>query len=116
VLRQKGRLGLLRAVAIAYRGEWLRRRHRVEVQVASAVPLSEALRAELVLAAASRTGREPVLVEHVDPALLGGLVVRIGDDKFDSSVARELGRLREILLDRASRELHAGKSYFAETV
>ena len=115
VLRQKGRLDLLRALAAAYRGEWLRRRQRVEVLVTSAVPLGEALRAELRRAAASKTGREPVLVERVDPAVLGGLVVRIGDDKFDGSVARELGRLEEVLLDRASRELHAGKSYFEET-
>lgn len=115
VLRQKGRLDLLRALATAYRDEWLRRRQRVEVLVTSAVPLGDALRAELRRAAAAKTGREPVLVERVDPAVLGGLVVRIGDDKFDGSVARELGRLEEVLLDRASRELQAGKSYFAET-
>jgi F-type H+-transporting ATPase subunit delta len=115
VMRRKGRLGLLRAVAAAYRQEWLRRRNRVEVLVTSAVPLTDALRAELVRAAQARTGREPMLVEQVDPGLLGGLVVRIGDDKFDGSVARELSRLEEQLLDRASRELHAGKIYFAET-
>jgi F-type H+-transporting ATPase subunit delta len=115
VMRRKGRLGLLRAVAAAYRQEWLRRRNRVEVRVTSAVPLTDALRAELERAARARTGREPLLVEKVDSALLGGLVVRIGDDKFDGSVARELSRLEEQLLDRASRELHAGKSYFAET-
>lgn len=116
VLRQKGRLDLLRALAAAYRGEWLRRRNRVEVRVVSAVPLGDAAREALRAATARKTGHEPVLVERVDPALLGGLVVRIGDDKFDGSVARELGRLEEVLLDRASRELHAGKSYFEETV
>ena len=56
-----------------------------------------------------------MLVESVDPALLGGLVVRIDDEKFDGSVARELARLEETLLARASHELHAGKSYFEET-
>jgi len=115
VMRRKGRLELLRAVAAAYRQEWLRRRNRVEVQVTSAVALTDALRAELSRAVRTRTGREPQLVERVDPALLGGLVVRVDDDKFDGSVARELGRIEERLLDRASRELHAGKSYFAET-
>jgi F-type H+-transporting ATPase subunit delta len=115
VMRRKGRLDLVRALAAAYRGEWLRRRHRVEVRVTSAVPLSAALRDELRQAIARTTDREPVLVESVDPALLGGLVVRIDDEKFDGSVARELARLEETLLARASHELHAGKSYFEET-
>jgi len=115
VMRRKGRLDLLRALAAAYREDWLRRRDRVEVRVVSAVPLDDALRVALRDAAARRTGREPILVESVEPAILGGLVVTIDDDKFDGSVARELTRLEEDLLARASSELHAGKSYFEET-
>ncbi|MGH7336734.1 MAG: ATP synthase F1 subunit delta [Myxococcota bacterium] len=112
VLRRKGRLGLVRAVATAYREEWMRRRNRVEVKVTSAIALSDDVRQEIRLAAAERTNQHPVLVERVDPALLGGLVVEIGDDKFDSSVARSLARLEEALLARASSELLSGKSYF----
>lgn len=114
VLRRKGRLGLVRAIAHAYRVEWMRRRNRVEVRVTTAVPLGDDLRQEIRLAAAERTNQHPVLIERVDPKLLGGLVVEIGDDKFDSSVSRELERLRETLLARASRELLSGKSYFTE--
>jgi hypothetical protein len=42
-------------------------------------------------------------------------VVRIGDDKFDASVASELVRLEHRLLDRGSRELQSGKTYFTES-
>jgi len=115
VMRRKGRLGLVRAVARAYRAAWLVRRGRVEVRVASAVPLDDALRAALTSAAERRTGREPILVERVDEDLIGGLVVRIGDDKFDSSVASDLARLERALLERSSHELLSGKSYFTET-
>jgi F-type H+-transporting ATPase subunit delta len=111
VMRRKGRLDLVRALAVAYRRDWMRRRNRIEVRVASPVPLGEELRTELRLALAERTNRHPVLVERVRPELLGGLVVEIGDLKFDASVARELAKLEEALLQRASRELHAGKSY-----
>lgn len=116
ILRRKRRLGLVRAVARAYRGEWLRRRNRVEVHVASAIPLTEAQRDALRTAASARKGMETTLVERVDPSLLGGLVVTIDDEKFDDSVARELVLIEESLLARASNELHAGKSYFEETV
>ena len=111
VMRRKGRLGLVRAVASAYRRIWMDRKNRIEARVASAVPLGEELRAELVRAVARRTGREPVLVERVDPTLLGGLVVSIGDDKVDSTVARSLARLGARLMARASDELVSDKSY-----
>jgi F-type H+-transporting ATPase subunit delta len=115
VMRRKGRLGLLRAVAHAYRELWIERRNRVEVRVTSAVALSDELRARLVQALARRTGREPMLVERVDPELLGGLVVSIGDDKIDSSVATRLERMHGDLLARASRELLEEKSYVTDT-
>lgn len=111
VMRRKGRLGLVRELARAVHEIWLERQGKVEVRVTSAVPLSAALRADLLRAAAERIGKQPVLVERVDPRLLGGLVVRARDGKFDSSVARTLGRIEAALLERASIELHSDKSY-----
>jgi F-type H+-transporting ATPase subunit delta len=111
VMRRKGRLGLVRELARAVHEIWLERQGKVEVRVTSAVPLSPALRADLLRAAAERIGKQPVLVERVDPRLLGGLVVRARDGKFDSSVARTLGRIEAALLERASTELLSDKSY-----
>ena len=115
VMRRKGRLGLLRAVAHAYRELWTARRNRVDVRVVSAVALSDELRGLLERALAKRTGREPVLIEKVEPGLLGGLVISIGDDKIDSSVATGLERVHGDLLARASRELLEQKSYVTNT-
>ena len=114
IMRRKGRLGLVRAVAATYRAKWLRRKNRVEVGVTTAVPLSAALRESLVAAANQATGKSAQLVERVDPALLGGMVVRIGDQKLDRSVATDVARLGEALLARASRELVSGKSTVIE--
>jgi len=111
VMRSKGRLELLRAVALAYREQWMKRRGRVEVRVASAIPLTEEIRTSLARAVAQKLGKEPVLVEAVRPELLGGLVVSIGDDRFDSSVATGLARLQQELLERAARELISDKSF-----
>jgi F-type H+-transporting ATPase subunit delta len=111
VVRRKGRLGLLRAIARAYREAWMRLRKRVEVDVVTAVPLAEELRRAIAAAASRRAGREAVLRERVEPDLLGGLVVKIGDEKFDASVARELAVLEQRLLARASAEILSGKEY-----
>jgi len=111
VMRKKGRLGLVRELARAVHELWLARQGKVEVRVTSAVPLSPALREDLIRAAAQRIGKQPVLVERVDPKLLGGLVVRARDGKFDSSILRTLARIEARLLERASNELLSDKSY-----
>ncbi len=111
VMRSKGRLGLVRFVAVAFHDTWMESKNQVEVRVTSAVPLSVELRQSLVAAASRFAGKEALLVERVDPALLGGLVVRVGDDKFDDSVARELELLLAAFAARGSRELPRLQDY-----
>lgn len=111
VLNRKGRLSLGRAVAEVYRLAHEERRGRVEVHVRTAVPLTPGLRTKLKAVADEHTGRETDLVESIDESLLGGLVVRIGDEKFDTSVATRLKGLAGTLLERASREIHGGRDY-----
>ncbi len=111
VVRRKGRLGLVRAISRAYREAWMRRKKKIEVEVVTAVPLGDELRRAIAAAASRRAGREAVLRERVSPELLGGLVVKIGDEKFDASVARKLAVLEQNLLARASAEIMSGKEY-----
>ncbi|MEO8196469.1 MAG: ATP synthase F1 subunit delta [Thermoanaerobaculia bacterium] len=111
VMRSKGRLGLAGFVAVAFHDAWMAAKNQVEVRVTSAVALSPELRQSLAAAASKFAGREAQLVEKVDPALLGGLVVRVGDDKFDDSVARELELLLAAFAARGSRELPRLQEY-----
>ncbi len=114
VMRRKGRLALVPEVAETFRREHQAARGIVDVHVVSAVPLSPALKERLAAAVDRHTGRRSHLVETVDPDILGGLVVRVGDEKIDTSVARELSRLGGALLARASSEILSGKAYTAE--
>jgi F-type H+-transporting ATPase subunit delta len=111
VLRRKGRLGIVRALAHTYHQGWLERRGRVEVKVSTAAPLSETLRAELQQAINRRTGKIAEITATVDPDLLGGMVVRVGDQRFDSSLQAQLGKIQRLLLERASNELLSGREY-----
>lgn len=114
VVARKGRLALLPAIAESFRLEHQKARGIVDVFVTTAVPLSDALRSRLTQAIASRIGMQCHLIEEIDPDILGGLVVRVGDQKIDTSVARELGKLSEAFRGRASREILSGKAYTAE--
>jgi F-type H+-transporting ATPase subunit delta len=115
VINRKGRLSALRATAVAYRAALRDLRGWMDVHVRSAVPLTEALRARLTQALAASTSRKPTLIEKVDPAVIGGLVVEVEGRKIDASVASRLHDLSAALLARAAREIHSGKTYVAES-
>ena len=73
------RLDLLRPILAECRAEYERRTERQRVRVRTAVPLPDDQRQQLMSMLREMYGQEPVLVTEIDPALLGGIVVRVGD-------------------------------------
>ena len=70
---------------------------RLDATVTSAVPLTDAEREVLEQRLRSRFGDDLPITYRVDPAILGGLVVRVGDRYIDVSVATRLGQLRQAM-------------------
>jgi F-type H+-transporting ATPase subunit delta len=114
VMNSKGRSGLVRALVEAYSQEYEELRGQVRVAVQSAVPLTDGLRRQLRDVVSGFTGKVPKLEESVDPDLIGGLVLQVADRRIDTSVFKEIKGLRQQLLDRASLEIHSGKTYLEE--
>ncbi|PRY01789.1 F0F1 ATP synthase subunit delta [Allonocardiopsis opalescens] len=73
------------------------RRRRLVAVVRSAVPLSERQRARLVSALSSTYGRPVHVNIEVDPEVMGGMSVRIGDEVIDGTVAGRLAEIRKRL-------------------
>lgn len=111
VMNRKERLGLLRTVCETYRLAHAELRNIVDVHITTAVPLSDILRGKLREVASKFAGKAAELVEKVDESVLGGLTMRIGDKKFDTTVAMQLRQIGEAMQERASQEIHGGKSY-----
>jgi F-type H+-transporting ATPase subunit delta len=84
----------------------------VEVEVTSAAPLSETSRESLAVVMGARTGRMVTLIEHVDPKVMGGLVVLVGDEQIDLSVAKQLRKFHDAVVEHGSRRIHAGADFF----
>ena len=93
VLAENRRLGQLPAIIRAFRQLASRHRGETTAEVTSAHPLSEDQIGELKQQLRQRVGREVAVELAVDPALLGGLVVRIGSQMIDSSIRTRLNAL-----------------------
>lgn len=98
VLVDKRRQTLLPEIAEAYRGLVDERMGRVRVLVAISHPPDEALQAEIGNALARRLGRTVIPTFTVDPELLGGMVVKVGDEILDGSVRTRAARLRRAMM------------------
>jgi F-type H+-transporting ATPase subunit delta len=97
VLAQSRRLAALPALIRAF--ETLHSSHRGETraEVTSAFPLDEAQKTALSTQLKARTGREMVLALTVDPAMLGGLIVKMGSKMIDSSLRTRLNSLAQAM-------------------
>ena len=110
VINRKGRSALLPSVAESYRRKVDRVAGRIDVSVSTAVALDDVLRADLKAAIKRYSGKDARLTERVDASLLAGMVVQVGDQKFDSSASAALDRLEAALLERASQQIMQGAS------
>ena len=112
VLNRHGRLNILPAVIRQARATLDRRLNRKAVTVRSAVPLDEAQQAALRDQLESMVHASPVMTLEVDPSLIGGLVVQVGDAVYDASVRNRLERLRSRLLERKTHEIQSRRDHF----
>ena len=88
------RASSLPAVIDAFQRMSAERRGVVAAEVTTAVPLSEEQGRSLQAALRQALGKDPEITTRVDPAILGGLKVKVGSRLFDSSVKTRLDQLK----------------------
>ena len=112
VLSHHQRLDVLRYVHKAMHDLVTELRGLVRVRVSTASPLDEALAAQITAAVKGLTGGEPLLERRIDPNLIGGLVLQVGDTVYDGSVSAQLARLRTKMIDRSVYEIQSRRDRF----
>jgi F-type H+-transporting ATPase subunit delta len=113
VLNRHERLNLLRPILAAAKELRDERAKRIRVQVRSAVPLANDQENRLRQQLRDALKLEPVLQTQVDPELLGGMMVRVGDWLYDASVRARLESIRNQLIERSSHEIQSGRDRFS---
>lgn len=99
VVLSHGREGAMYNITRAFENMYLDLKGIEKVEVTTAYPLSEAELKEISEKAASYTGKQIELVQKVDDSILGGMVLRIRDQRFNGSLAHQLASLRRQFKD-----------------
>ena len=89
-------------------------RGRIAVEVTSAIALNEQMTTRIREQLHQALSKEPVLVARVDPKLIGGLIVRVGDTVYDGSVATRLGQLQEQIRKRSIHEIQSRRDHLGD--
>ncbi len=95
VLVTRHRLHLLPAILAEFEDLEREARGILEADITVARELDENERARISVQLDELTGRSVEVRTHVDPQILGGVVIRIGDRLIDTSIAGRLQRLRQ---------------------
>ena len=97
---RRGRQGLLTDMAQEFHALHDLKLNRIRAAVTLARPVDESLRQRVASRLTEVMGKQVLPHFHEDPAILGGVVVRVGDRVFDGSVRRRMTLLRRALLAR----------------
>ncbi len=99
VVNRKDRLGALAGILSAYRVLVSEARGELDVDVFVAESLSDEAGRGVAESIGGAMGKQVHLRQHVDPELIGGLKVRVGDRLIDGSVATQLRIMKRKLVD-----------------
>jgi F-type H+-transporting ATPase subunit delta len=95
---EKGRIGDVEEIAREFERLVAREERRLAVDLTTAYELSDDEAAELIRQIEEAAGRKVEATRHVDPSLIGGIVLQAGSLRLDASVRGRLNRLRRELV------------------
>ena len=113
VLARHDRLDLLPTILQAARIQNERSSGRKRVSVRTAKPLSDESRKAIGDRLRTVLAIEPILEAETDPSLIGGMVIRVDDTVYDSSLRTRLKQLRARLRERSLHEIQSGRNRFS---
>jgi F-type H+-transporting ATPase subunit delta len=112
VMARHGRLGIIRDVARTARQLLLQRAGRVSVELETASALDQGLEQEILSSFTAMLGADPIISARINPDLIAGFVVRVGDRVYDGSVRTQLEHMRQGMLSRAVEAIQRGPERF----
>lgn len=95
IVIRKGRSEILYATAKEFINQYNIKKNIVKATVTSAHPLSKENITQLEEVVRQATKGEVILSAHVQPDLIGGFILKVGDKQFDTSLSSKLNQLKK---------------------
>jgi len=102
LLIENHRMPVIFRIRQEYERLWDQANLVLPVEITSAIELDPATTESLGRTIGERAGRKVTLAAHVDPEILGGIVVRVGNSILDASIRNRLEQLRRQVAQGAS--------------
>jgi F-type H+-transporting ATPase subunit delta len=94
VLIENHRMPVIFRIRDEYQRLWEQENRMLPVEITSAVELDPKMAESLGRTIGERTGRRVELAARVDPKIIGGIVLRVGNSILDASIRNRLEQLR----------------------
>ena len=112
VVSRHGRLDVIRTIHRQAKAMYDKTRGCIRVTVTTATPIDAPLLVKIAERLRSRLGAQPIVTQAIDPTLIGGIVVRVGDTVYDGSIANQLEDIRQQMIDRSAHEIQSRRDRF----
>jgi F-type H+-transporting ATPase subunit delta len=101
MLAERDALAFLPDLLERYRQRLMEHLGVVRAEVTTAIALPDDRIETIRRGLAEATGKDVTMVTRVDPAVIGGLVARVGSTVYDGSITRQLERMRDRMVEGA---------------
>jgi F-type H+-transporting ATPase subunit delta len=102
LLIENHRMPVIFRIREQYERLWEEENRMLPVEITSAIELDQETTESLGRTIGERAGRKVTLATHVDPDILGGIIVRVGNSILDASIRNRLEQLRRQVAQGAS--------------
>ncbi len=113
VLTRNGRFDCLAAVAATAQAMNDQRAGRVRATMTTAERVDENITQRVAARLGQVLGKTVLIQPTIDPEIIGGLVIRVGDTVYDASIQNQLKQVRSAAIDRANQEIRGAIDRFA---
>jgi F-type H+-transporting ATPase subunit delta len=115
VLSKRGRLAILRPIDRQVRQRYAKQLGQIDVEVRVARSIDDNLLAAIKNKLATSLGGQPILHVVVDPSLIAGIVIKVGDRVYDASVKTQFEVARRAIIDHARDLIETQPQRFFQT-
>jgi len=99
IVVRKKRANVLSVIAETFVEQYNILNNIIEATVKTAQPIDASVTAEIIEFIAKQSGKKVVLKTVISPALIGGLVIQIGDNLYDASISGRINKIKQNLLN-----------------